>query len=245
MKPYYDDGKGIVIYHGDALEILPMLEPGSVDLVLTDPPYAVSRSGVGRWQQRYGRTTDLDFFPADRDWAGMIETVNKVTLCCLELLVPSGSLYAWVGHREFGPIVSLLEDKSFSTRFLVWSKKHPVPAAPGSGWVSGAELCVYAYRSGRKWNYRTDAPSNVLVADSYRYGQPGKVDHPTQKPLAVISPLILASSSSGDLVLDPFMGSGTTLRAAKDLGRRAIGIEISEEYCRIAVDRLQQEVLPL
>ena len=80
------------------------------------------------------------------------------------------------------------------------------------------------------------------MADSYRHGVPGKVDHPTQKPLLVISPLIIASSKTNDIILDPFMGSGATLRAAKDLGRRAIGIEIEEKYCEIAARRLDQEV---
>ena len=68
-------------------------------------------------------------------------------------------------------------------------------------------------------------------------------DHPTQKPLSLISILVELFSNHGDTILDPFMGSGTTLRAAKDLGRKAIGIEIEEKYCEIAVRRLSQEVL--
>ena len=84
---------------------------------------------------------------------------------------------------------------------------------------------------------------NVIEADSYRHGQPGKVDHPTQKPLPTASIPIRYSTDPGDLVLDPFMGSGTTLRAAKDLGRRAIGIELSERYCEVAANRMAQEVL--
>ncbi len=73
----------------------------------------------------------------------------------------------------------------------------------------------------------------------------GYAQHPTQKPIAVVSPLIEYSSPPGGTILDPFMGSGTTLRAAKDLGRRAIGIEIEEKYCEIAVQRLAQQVLPI
>jgi site-specific DNA-methyltransferase (adenine-specific) len=81
------------------------------------------------------------------------------------------------------------------------------------------------------------------MADSYRYGAPGKTGHPTQKPLPTITPLILVSTEPGDLVLDIFAGSGTTLVAAKANGRRAIGIEVNEEYAEMAADRLRQGVL--
>lgn len=89
----------------------------------------------------------------------------------------------------------------------------------------------------------TAPPPNVLTFDSYRYGQPGKVDHPTQKPVGLVNTLLMASTRLDDVVLDPFAGSGTTLVAAKALGRKAIGIEIEERYCEIAAKRLAQEVL--
>ena len=241
LKPYYEQD-GITIYHGDCREILPHLE--KVDLVLTDPPYSVSKPGSGRWEMRYGRTQDLDFFPGDNDWEAMKETVSTAIQMAAEKLAPHGSLYAWCGHRQFGRLVDQLEADGWSTRFLVWSKSCPVPPAPGSGWPSAAELCLYAYRAGRRWNYKGVCPvrSNVIVADGYRYGNPGKVEHPTQKPFGVTTPLLLASAQSGDTILDPFMGSGTTLRAAKDLGLKAIGIEIEEKYCEIAAKRLSQQV---
>jgi site-specific DNA-methyltransferase (adenine-specific) len=246
-KPYYERA-GITLYHGDSREIVPALPDGVADLIVTDPPYAVSKPGVGRWETRYGRTDDLDFFEGDSDWEGMTDTVRQVMRAAVAKLQPHGSIYAWVGHRQFGPLVADLEGAGWRTRFLVWEKECPVPPAPGSGWPSAAELCLYAYRLGRRWTpkgSRAVPPSNVLSADGYRHGQPGKVDHPTQKPPKVISPLVAVSSAPGDLVLDMFAGSGTTLRVAKDMGRRAIGIEIEERYCEIAAKRLSQDVLPL
>lgn len=244
MKPYYEQS-GITIYHADCRDVLPTL--ASVGHVITDPPYAISEEGLwhigrpGKGRRRF------DFFPKGTEWAEMIEMVIAAAALTLPLIAANGSAYWWVGHREFGPLVSLFESAGWKTRFMVWAKLAPSPPPPGSGWPSGAELCVYAFRPGRTWNHDGTTPpaSNVFHVDSCRNGQPGKVGHPTQKPEAVISPLMLASTNNGDAILDPFMGSGTTLVVAKRLGRRAIGIELEERYCEIAVRRLQQEALPL
>jgi len=235
---------GISLLHADCRDVLPLLEPGSVDLVLTDPQYGISMEGVS-YEHRPGKgTRSFDFFDNDTP-----DEANAVAMAAhamsLPLMTESGSAYWWCGHWTFGPLVAAYRAAGWNTRFLVWAKKCPTPPPPGSGWPSAAELCVYAFRKGRTWTHTgTNAPvSNVILADSYRCGQPGKVAHPTQKPFAVVKPLLGASSINGQLVLDPFCGSGTTLRAAKDLGRRAIGIEIEERYCEIAASRLRQEVL--
>ena len=237
MTPYYDED-GITIYHGDCLAVLPMLDP--VDLVLTDPPYSLSVAGDHENRRGKGKRR-LNFFAGDTDWSTMTTDVLS-RLAVAAQLTPA--LYVWCGHRQFGPIVEMLEAAGFSTRFLVWRKLCPVPAPPGVGWDSAAELCVYAFRTGRKWMPPTGTKcANVIEADSYRHGQPGKVDHPTQKPLITARRPIEFSTAPGDLILDPFMGSGTTLRVAKDMGRRAIGIEIEARYCEIAAKRLAQGVL--
>ncbi len=242
IKPYFEEA-GIQIFLGDCREILPQL--GLVDVVITDPPYAISVRGSCHIGVPGKGSRSFDFFESDHDWHATLAMWSDALALTLQNLRVPRSIYAWVSHREFGPTVALLESVGFNTRFLVWSKLCPVPPPPWSGWPSGAELCVYGFESGRKWNLGpTQVPkSNVFVADGFRFGNPGKVEHPTQKPIQVISPLIQASSNIGDLILDPFMGSGTTLVAAKNLGRRAIGIEIEEKYCEIAVKRLAQSVM--
>lgn len=243
MRPYYEHG-GITIYHGDARDVLPGL--GKFDLLLTDPPYSVSVAGQAQVKQVGKGSRNLDFFAGDDDWPAMTALVRAAIAQAIDHLAPDGSVYAWISHRQIGPLVDLFErELGWSTRFLVWAKHVAPPPGPGAGWPSGAELCLYAYRPGRVWNHRgADTPqTNVLRADNYRHGQPGKVAHPTQKPDRIIRPLIVASSRADALICDPFMGSGTTLRVAKDLGRRAIGIEIEERYCEIAAKRLAQEVL--
>ncbi len=234
--PYYDEA-GIQIYLGDCREILPGLP--HVDAVVTDPPYGLSVPGksVGPVSSR-----NRHFFNEDDICCGLahVETIRMAAEITGAL-----SVYAWLGHQQFALGVSVFEDDGWKTRFLVWARRHPAPVAPGSGWPSGASLCLYAFKPGRTWapDATTNPRSNVLHADSYRNGQPGKNGHPTQMRPALVAEPIRCSTNLGDLVLDPFMGSGTTLRAAKDLGRKAIGIEIEEKYCEIAAKRLSQEVL--
>ena len=242
--PTWQTADGSVkLFLGDCLEVLPTLEAGSVDAVVTDPPYSVSEAGsvhVGR----NGDRRNLDFFDDDCDWERMTETVLEAAGKARAASTDTASHYWWCGHRQLGRLAAVYENLGWKTKFLVWAKACPAPAPPWSGWPSGAELCLYAYRPGRKWKIApADMPrSNVFVADSYRYGQPGKVAHPTQKPLAVIEPLLSASSEPGDVVLDCFMGSGTTGVACVRTGRRFIGVEKEPKYFDIAVRRIEAEL---
>jgi site-specific DNA-methyltransferase (adenine-specific) len=226
MVPYYDHA-GITIYHGDCRDVLPTL--GMADLILTDPPYGVSSSGAVHDRGKGKGKRSFDFFAGDSNWEAMNTLVAIAIGEMLCHLYDHGSAYIWCGHRQFGDVVEQIELVGMKSRPFVWVKKCPPPSPPNAGYSAGVELCVYGYGPGRTWNGGAIGPSNAVVADSYRHGQPGKVDHPTQKPLSLISGQIEMSTLQGHTVLDPFMGSGTTLRAAKDLGRKAIGIEIEEK----------------
>ena len=224
-----------VLYLGDCREVLAGLGP--VDCVVTDPPYSVSLAGASGSFTRINRkgTRSLAFFDGDTNWPEMTRSVVERLHDALRSAPLS--VYCWCGHRQFGPITEMLEGEGYSTRFLVWRKKCPAPAPPRSGWQSGAELCLYGYKSGRI--FKDGMFNNVLDADSFRFGQPGKVDHPTQKPMGVISPLVEVSTALGQTILDPFMGSGTTGVACVNLGRKFIGIEIDEKYFDIACKRIE------
>jgi site-specific DNA-methyltransferase (adenine-specific) len=239
MKPYYEHA-GITIFHGDCREVLSNV--GHVDAIITDPPYGLSLIGERHVGQAGRGVRNLDFFPNDtlEDGMGHVDTI----LSALAVLEPHGCVYAWLGHHQFAKAALAFHEIGWQSRFLVWNRSAPVPPPPWSGWPSGATLCLFAYRAGKKWAAAPDKMprSNVLTCDSYRAGNGDKNGHPTQmNPLLVDWP-IMCSTEEGDTVLDPFAGSGTTLVAAKNLGRKAIGIEIEEKYCEIAAKRLSQEV---
>ena len=215
IEPYYEHG-GITIFHGDCREILPWVE---ADAVVTDPPYGM------------GWNTDSSRFsggatPKSRgrgiDWASVVGDegpFDPAPLLRFERVVLFGSNH----YAQRLPVGTT----------LVWLKRQP---ASFGTFLSDAEV---AWMKGGHGVYCFEDLSGNGAGANY-----AKL-HPTQKPLRVMAWCIeKCGTPDGGVVLDPFMGSGTTLRAAKDLGRKAIGIEIEERYCEIAAKRLAQEVLP-
>jgi site-specific DNA-methyltransferase (adenine-specific) len=223
MKPYYDDGT-CVIYHGDMLEVLPLL--GRCDMVVTDPPYFqpathyVPARGVAPIRS-LGDTSVLEY--AYRAWADVLSVACP----------PTGAIYAFcdgqsypITYRAFYPlgrVRPLVWDKQTSFNGYTWRHQHELIA-----WVERPEAVRVPTGDGDIIRCRA-----VPVAQRV---------HPAEKPAALISALI-AKHDTATTVLDPFTGSGAVLAAAKDLGRKAIGIEIEERYCEIAAKRLAQEVL--
>ena len=233
MKPYFQDD-AVTIYHADCREILPQLEP--VDLVLTDPPYNVSKVGGDILYRGGGKAKTRDFGAWDGEWHPMDFLSQSASI-----VRPGGTLLAFTSDRLLGEYRSHTGWTQRGT--LVWLKTNP-PPVPRPVYVQATEWVVWLVIKGGKvtWN----AGGYILNVLTYPIcGGNERSAHPTQKPLGLLHELTLRHSNTGDLILDPFMGSGTTLRAAKDLGRKAIGIEIEEKYCEIAAQRMAQMVMPL
>uniref|UniRef100_A0A6M3JAH5 Putative methyltransferase n=1 Tax=viral metagenome TaxID=1070528 RepID=A0A6M3JAH5_9ZZZZ len=218
MRPYYDHA-GITIYHGDCRDILPHLP--KVDLVLTDPPYdAETHNGALL-------NNPISFQPL-RDIDEIVSLFLGVcdgwvcVFCSLEML----------GHyRDCAG--------ECWVRGGIWDRIVNMPQMSGDRPAQGGEGIAILHNRGRKqWNGGGKAAIyRHMVERNHKW-------HPTQKPLKLFTELV-TDFSHGGTILDPFMGSGTTLVAAKNLGRKAIGIEIEEKYCEIAAQRLSQEVIDL
>jgi len=211
---------------GDCLSVMRGWPDGCVDLVLTDIPYnKVNRKSNGL------RNLDKGIADAARfDW-GVYDDMTRVS---------SGSVYVWCGTEQVSRIRQTFVDCVMSTTVGFWWKTNP-PVLNGQHlWVSAVECCVYGKWPNATFNLHCAAPVWRGPIEKYQI-------HPTQKPLWLMSELIVASSNPTDLILDPFCGSGTTLVAAKMLGRRYIGIDISPTYVAIARERLQaiDEAVPV
>jgi site-specific DNA-methyltransferase (adenine-specific) len=218
-EPYYEE-PGIVIFHGDCREILPLLP--KVDLVLTDPPYEISTSGGGIGGKRKYLA----------DIRGHIDEGFD-----LSILASFRNWFCFCGKEQLPDMFKFVDGKRWM--LITWNKPNPTPLC-NNNYLPDTEYIFHCFEPGRIFGEFRDK-SRYIVHPVEK----NLFDHPTVKPLPVINKLINLGTVAGDTILDPFMGSGTTLRAAKDLGRFCIGIELEEKYCAIAVERLRQAVLPL
>lgn len=220
--PYYhDEASGITIYHGDCREILPLLEP--VDLVLTDPLYGID-GGNGSLSKKRGKG---DYSGVFEDTPEYIETVAAAVI--RQLIETTPSVIITPGNRC---MMLYPQPDSFGAFYQ--------PAAVSVQTFGNLDAQPILYYGKNMTRKHFGKPCSYVLTET-----PEVNGHPCVKPIKAWKKLLANTSLEGQTILDPFMGSGTTLRAAKDLGRRAIGIELEERYCEIAVRRLSQQVLPL
>lgn len=261
----YPDGS-VVLYHGDCREVLPRLAAAGLRpaLLFADPPYHLSNGGS---TCRSGRRTRVDKGGWDRsggaadDHAFILAWLSA----CLASLETGGSI--WVSgthHAIFSIGYGLQELGAKILNTIVWEKPAPPPHLACRYYTHSHELILWARRSekerhtfhyafekeangGRQqkdvWRPRSDEGDPESMPNHWRIAAPGKAEkalgrHPTQKPIELLDRIVRCSSNPGDLVLDPFCGSGTTGLAALGLGRRFIGIDESQDYLALARDRI-------
>lgn len=239
------------LYQGDALAVLSQLPDESVDCVWTDPPYLLSNGGVtcfagrrvsvnkGDWDQSRGIEADHEF---NLEW----------TKACRRVLKPTGTI--WVsGTLHVYPSVGMaLAQNGFRLlNDIIWEKPNPPPNLGCRTFTHSTEVILWASRSGKgsphryTFNYKEMRRENggKQMKTVWRMKAPSAAEkrfgkHPTQKPIELIERCLRASTNEGDIVLDPFAGSGSTGVAAIGLGRRYIGIEIDSRFVDIGVKRI-------
>lgn len=220
-EPYYQDSL-VTIYCGDCREILPSLP--QPDLLLSDPPYGINAqvdnarfSGGSQTGPRtsVGRRMRVRGDKAPFDPSHLLKYKRLVLF----------------GANNFAAKLPA------SNGWIVWDKR--VGVEDMQNWPLGEGELAWTNVTGAIRFFRNRWMGLV------RSDERGQHYHPTQKPVALMAWILEQWTTSGQLVIDPYMGSGTTLVAAKNLGRRAIGIELEEQYCEVAASRLSQEVLDL
>lgn len=257
MKPYYEDEQaGITIYHGDCREVLPTLP--KVDLIFTSPPYNLggapwphlghwkpgdSPGGKSKWRNGSDGSGGVTY-ASHTDAMPHVEYVawqREILGLCWDRLTDSGAIFYNHKPRPIGGKLWLpyeLNPDLPLRQVVIWRRAGGLNFNPTAYVPTHEYILILAKEA---WRLRDKGASGV--GDVWGVPQEPDSEHPAPFPIGL--PLRALETTKPGPVIDPFMGTGTTLRAAKELGRTAIGIEIEERYCEIAAKRLSQGVLPL
>ena len=227
MKPYYEHG-GIVIYHGDCRDVLPLLEAQTIDVILTDPQFFLPPVGHGT------RGRENEFCGSLGDLVMLESAYQSIFDQFKRILRHKGHLYMNCHDKSYPVFFRLAYTRWPRVSCLVWYKP---TGRVGGGWRRSYELILHGAYPETQYSkqFRQDVIGIMPVRTLKR-------QHPAEKPID-LGDFILSATSNATSLLDPFMGSGSYLVAAKTRFMAAIGIEIEEKYCEIAAKRLSQEVL--
>lgn len=250
-KRYYYNKRDFKLILGDSFEWLNKLKPKSVDMVFADPPYFLSGDGItcnsgkmvsvnkGKWDKKINVDEKHQF---NREWIRL----------CYKVLKDEGTIWISGTLHNIYSIGMALEQEGFKIiNNITWRKLNPPPNISCRYFVHSTETILWAKKdikkAKHKFNYSLmkelnggkqdkDVWESSLTKKSEKiYGK-----HPTQKPIAILEKLILASTNEGDLILDPFNGSGTTGIAASKLKRKYIGIDLEKEYLDLTIRRKEE-----
>ena len=243
-----------LITHGNCLEALAKLPTASVDLVFADPPYNLQLSGqLRRPDQSLVDAVDdaWDQFDSFAEY----DALSSAWLSeCRRILKPDGALWAIGSYHNIFRIGKQIQDLGFwLLNDIVWRKSNPMPNFRGRRFTNAHETLIWAAKSAEsKYTFNYDAMKALneglqMRSDWYLpicngaerlKDDKGSKAHPTQKPENLLARVLLASTKRGDIVLDPFFGSGTTGAVAKRLGRHYVGIEQDKKYVALATQRI-------
>lgn len=235
------------IYLMDCIEGMKDIPDGSVDLLLTDPPYNVSSDLkiVDTRGKNGNRIIDYNFGEwdkfTDKDYYEFMLSFLDIST---QTMKDGANFVSWIA-KEYLPIyIDYWKIKKWKIKdVLVWVKTNPVPQLRKVKFQQATEFCFWGVKGdiNGTFNYQLGQHPNCFRRPIL--GGHERTAHPTQKPMDITKTIISYLSNENDLVLDPFLGSGTTAVACKQLGRRYIGFENNQEYFDIAKKRLSQDVL--
>ena len=240
-----------VIINGDCIAEMKKLPDNSIDCIITDPPYMISQKGksIGRkslssksWKRNMDVKLDFgewDNFGNEKEFFEFTESWFKE---CVRVLKEKGWIYIFFDKQKTGYFDLILGPKYGikSRTIFAWLKTNPVPSFRKVNWLSASEF-VWVGSKGdcklKNFLKQTEMHNNMATPNKSAYGE---TSHPTEKPLKVIEKFVKVNTNEGDLVLDPFVGSGTTLIACAKLNRIGIGIEKEKEYFKMASERIKK-----
>jgi len=253
IEPYYENKeRSIKLFYGDCLQLLPQFPRDSVDMIFADPPYFLSNGGI---TCHAGRMVSVN--KGKWDVSQGIEENHKFNLAwlseCQQVLAKNGVIWvSGTAHVIFSVGFAMQQLGFKILNDIVWFKPNASPNLSCRYFTHSTETVIWAAKNKKSrhtFNYELmkqisngKQMRNLWEITPPQPREKAKGKHPTQKPLKLLERILLASTNEGDVVLDPFNGSGSTGIAALRLGRKYIGIEISQEYLDLTIKRLEDEL---
>jgi len=241
------------ILQGDCTAILESLPAGSVDLIFADPPYNLQLNQE-LWRPNMTRVEAVDdLWDQFSDFQAYDDFTRRWLSACRRVLKPTGTIWVIGTYHNIYRVGAILQDLGFwLLNDVIWIKTNPMPNFRGVRFTNAHETLIWAVREkGARYTFNHHAMKALnddlqmrsdwvlpICTGAERLKENGRKAHSTQKPEALLYRVILAASNPGDLVLDPFFGSGTTGAVAQKLHRRWIGIEKDERYVQLARERI-------
>ena len=225
------------IIHGDALETLKSMPDNYVDLVVTDIPYKIN---VSQSAGAFGIKKRMHY---KKELETLSNGISDDVLHELCRVMKKINIYIFCSKAQIPQMLNFFLPRKCNWQIISWHKTNPIPSC-GNSYMPDTEFCLFfrgkgVFVAGTPKTKATYYITPTNREDKQKYG------HPTPKPIHIIKNFIINSSKEDDIVLDPYVGSGTTAVAAKELKRHFIGIDKEEKYCNIAIERLKTEQLKL
>lgn len=232
----------IKLMQGDCLDLIKQIPDRSVDLVLTDPPYEIVAGGAGgafgadkrNYHKQYSAVDAVSHQKSGIKCSGFNLTILD-ELCRIMKRI---NIYVWCSKLQVRKLLDYFEDLGCATDILTWHKTNPTPTCNNT-YLSDTEYLIFAREKGVKLHGSYATKKKYYVTPTNKADK-AKFGHPTIKPLDIIQNLIINSSLEGEVVCDPFMGSGTTGVACVNTGRRFIGMELDRSYFEVAEKRINE-----
>ena len=222
--------------YGDCLKYLCNIPDNSIDLILTDPPYNIAKYSTGNipLPGRTALNNDLgewDLKPIEP--MRLLDDFKRV-------LKPDGNIFVFTSYNLMGKWHEAFDSEFDTFQFFIWHKTNPAPKIYKNGFLNSCEMIACMWNKGHKWNFSTQNEMHNFFESPIcmRPERLSNPKHPAQKPVKLLEHIIKIASNENDIILDPFMGVGSTGVAALKNNRRFIGCEIDKEYFNAASKRI-------
>ncbi len=225
------------IINEDFFKYVKNIETGSIDLILTDPPYNLSNYSTGNMKFTWRSEINNDLAKWDKD----IFNPQDVKEEFIRILKPTGNLFIFTSYNLLGEWHKIFDPEFDTFQFMVWHKTNPVPKFRKAGFLNSCELIICCWNKGHTWNFGKQKEMHNFIESPICMGKERTKEpkHPTQKPIKILKHIIKIASNPENLVLDPFMGVGSTGVAALEMNRNFLGIEIDKTYFKASEKRIK------